>query len=263
MGVGKTSYALWVAYELLGDWGVVLDHLFFKPEDAIRAIAAAARRGEKLPIIIMDDAGTWLDRLTWWESGKVSFMKFFNLIRSVAHSVVFTTPTEELPKQIINKCFIRVNVRRTGYDELREIYGGDLSGLLKTAEEHGLSPTFSLAVGYVVKTLPSFMQLVRKEFYDAFPTHYPRPVFERYERIRRKAVGILLGDWEAEHRRSVLSRAVELLNKGVPRSEVVKYLTLHGFSRASAYRWVKRYEETVAGAKGQGEQAALDTLDTQ
>jgi len=30
-GHGKTAYALWTAYEVLGDWKEVLNHLFFDP----------------------------------------------------------------------------------------------------------------------------------------------------------------------------------------------------------------------------------------
>ncbi|MEM1766148.1 MAG: AAA family ATPase [Zestosphaera sp.] len=241
MGVGKTSYALWVAREVLGGWEVVLDHLFFRPEEVIRAVIREARRGGKLPIIIMDDAGTWLDRMTWWEREKVSFMKFFNLIRSVAHSIIFTTPSEELPKQVANKCFIRVSVRRVTNEELESIYG-DASVLVKTAKEHGVKPLFSLATGYVVKTLPSFMLQVKKEFYDAFPTHYPDNIFREYEVMRRKAVLSLLRMWEAEMRSKALNDAVQMLSEGARKSEIVKRLIAYGIPRSTAYRLLGRLE---------------------
>lgn len=241
MGTGKTSYALWVASEVLGGWDDVLKYLFFRPEDAISAVSKAVATGVKLPIIIMDDAGIWLDRMTWWEKEKVSFMKFFNLIRSVAHSIIFTTPSEELPRQIINKCFIRVNVRRTGYDELKKKYG-DISGLLKVVESHNIKPIFSLAVGYVTKMLPSFIQLVRKEFYDAYPTYYPLNVFKRYEEIRKDAVKSLLNEWEYELRKKTIDDAASMLERGVKKSEVVKYLMRRGMSRATAYRLLAKIE---------------------
>lgn len=245
MGVGKTSYALWVAREVLGSWDSVLKHLFFRPEEVIREVIKAVNQDRKLPIIIMDDAGTWLDRMTWWEREKVSFMKFFNLIRSVAHAVIFTTPSEELPKQITNKCFIRVNVRRTSYEELANIYG-DTSALSKIAGENGVKPLFSLAVGYVIKTLPSFMHQVKKEFYDAFPTHYPDSVFRKYEKMRKKAVGMLLREWEAELKKKSLDDAVLMLSKGMRKSEVVKHLIAnYGVSRATAYRMLDRIESAI------------------
>lgn len=244
MGAGKTSYALWVASEVLGSWDDALKHLFFRPEDAISAVSKAVATGIKLPIIIMDDAGIWLDRMTWWEKEKVSFMKFFNLIRSVAHSILFTTPSEELPRQIINKCFVRVNVRRTSYDELKEKYG-DISGLFKVVENHGIKPVFSLAVGYVTKMLPSFTQLVRKEFYDAYPTHYPLSVFKKYEEMRREAVKSLLNEWEFELRRKVIDDATSMLEKGISKSEVVKYLMRRGMSRATAYRLLAKLQNDV------------------
>lgn len=246
MGAGKTSYALWVAKEVLGDWNKSLDHLFFRPEEAINAVVRAVNQNRKLPIIIMDDAGTWLDRMTWWEREKVSFMKFFNLIRSVAHAIIFTTPSEELPKQILNKCFVRINVRRTTYEELESIYG-DISGLTKTAEEYGVKPVFSLAVGYVVKTLPSFIQQVRKEFYDVFPTHYPDNIFKKYEVKRRKAINILLKEWEFSMKSKAINEAIEMLSKGVRKSEVVKHLITYGISRAIAYRLLAKLQKNEEG----------------
>lgn len=243
MGVGKTSYALWVAHEVLGGWDEVLKYLFFRPEDVIKTVAKAIDRGEKIPIIIMDDAGTWLDRLTWWENEKVTFMKFFNLIRSVAHSVIFTTPVEELPRPIIRKCFIRVNVRRVSHDELRKIYGDQaLEDLTRVAKAHGVKPIFSLAAGYLIRTLPSFIQLVRKDFYDAFPTHYPDEIFSKYEKMRREAVRSLLRDWEAELKKRRIDEAIKMLRRGMKKSEVVRYLMSCGMSRATAYRLLARLE---------------------
>ncbi|MCX8186957.1 MAG: hypothetical protein N3G48_07645 [Sulfolobales archaeon] len=246
LGVGKTSYALWTAYDLLGNWEKVLDYLFFRPEEVLRSMVKVVSSGRKLPIVIMDDAGIWLDRMTWWESDKVEFMKFFNLVRTVTNAVLFTTPSEELPRQILNKCSIRINVRRTSYDEIKEKYGEDgFENIIKHAEANGVRPLFSLATGYLVKTLPSFIHTVRKDFYDVFPTHYPPNVFERYERKRLKAVTSLLRSWEAEMnaKRTDLSWVKKMVESGAKRSDVVKMLINMGVSRATAYRWVKKVVE--------------------
>ena len=186
-GYGKTSYALWTAYEVLGSWRKVLNYLFFDPGEAVKVMAKAIYTDKRLPIIIMDDAGLWLDKLTWWQEEKVAFMEFFNLIRSVTAGVIFTTPSEELPKQILKKCFFRIAVSPATERKIAElIREEDFRKVIALTEKYGLEKVFSIATGYKLKTLPSFFNLVRKEFYDVYPLQYP--VFREYKRKRRKAL---------------------------------------------------------------------------
>ena len=46
LGAGKASYALWTAYEVLGDWRQVLKHVFFRPEEAAQAMRKAIDRAK-------------------------------------------------------------------------------------------------------------------------------------------------------------------------------------------------------------------------
>jgi len=245
-GYGKTSYALWTAYEVLGSWSNVLKHLFFHPKEVIDAIGKAIESGRRLPIIIMDDAGLWLDRLTWWEPDKVAFMEFFNLIRSVAAGVIFTTPTEELPKQIVKKAFIRVSVTPVSEERARALLGNDgLSTVLDVIRRFKLSKLLSLATGYKLRTLPSFMDIVRKEFYDIYPLHYP--IHKEYEDKRRRALRTYFRQWKAKVEASkfrskddLIALAKELINSGKPKVEVAKELMKLGVPRSTAYYWIKR-----------------------
>ena len=248
---GKTSYALWTAYEVLGSWDRVLQHLFFSPAEAIEALKKAVYSGKRLPIIIMDDAGLWLDRLTWWETHKVVFMRFFNLIRSVTAGVIFTSPSEELPKQILKKCFLRVSVSPISTEELRKLFDTEedylktISWLNDLAEKYGLRKAYNLARGYRLKTLPSFMNLVQKSFYDVYLYHYP--VYKQYTRKRAEAVRKWFEEWAetvkvttVSPRHKLIMKAREMLENGYGKSDVAKYLMNHGVPKATAYRWVNK-----------------------
>ena len=245
-GHGKTSYALWTAYEVLGSWNKVLDHLFFDPAEAVQIMEKAVNTGERLPIIIMDDAGLWLDRLTWWETDKVAFIEFFNLIRSIVAGVIFTTPSEELPRQIIKKCFFRIAVKPTDKDTIIKHIGIEgYQQLIEVTNKHNLKPIFNIATGYKLKTLPSFMEYVKKEYYDFYPLQYP--IHKTYNEKRQKALRQYFEKWRAKveasktpTREDLKQLAKELLLKGKDKSEVAKELIKRKIPRATAYRWINK-----------------------
>jgi len=256
-GYGKTSYALWTAHEVYGSWKKALDHLYFKPHEVIEAIGEAIRTENRIPVIIMDDAGLWLDRLTWYERDKVMFMQLFNLIRSVAAGVLFTTPSQELPNQILNKCFFRIKVEIVNPEmEPTEI----IEQVEKLARSYNLYPLISKAIGYRLKTLPTFFKLVKKTFYDYFPTYYP--IFNEYTRKRREALGyyfkklfefIETPEEEREEGFQFIKKSIggeykfikRELERGTPKRKIVKELMKRGIPRATAYYHIKKVEEAL------------------
>ena len=253
-GYGKTSYALWVSYQVYGNWEDALRHLVFKPEDALSIIGDAIDSGRRVPLIVMDDAGLWLDKLTWWERPKVRFMELFNLIRSVTAGIIFTTPSRELPQQLVNKLFYRVRVEPLYRPET-------VPGVEQVAEyarSLGLKPYVSKAMGYKLKTLPQFFNLIKKQFVDYYPTHYP--VFREYEEKRRKALKYYYSKviealeeekrssgagFDPDDKRSVRSYIRRKLREGVPRREVVEELMRAGLPRSTAYYHVKKVAEEM------------------
>lgn len=253
-GYGKTSYALWVAYEVYGNWSEALRHLVFKPEEALRIIGRAIDTGERVPLIIMDDAGLWLDKLTWWERPKVRFMELFNLIRSVTAGIIFTTPSRELPQQLVNKLFYRIRVEPVY--KPGTIPG--VSDVVEYARSLGLKPYVSKAMGYKLKTLPQFFNIIKKQFVDYYPTHYP--VFREYEEKRREALKYYYSKVVEALEEERLSGEVELnpgdrkslrryiqkrLKEGAPRREIVDELMRAGLPRSTAYYHVKRAAEEM------------------
>jgi len=244
-GSGKTSYALWVAYEVLGSWDQALKHLFFSPREAALAMRRAIEKGRRLKIIIMDDAGLWLDRTTWWEEDKVMFGQFFNLVRSIAAGVVFTTPAQELPRSILRRCAFRVNVRPTGSEEILSKGGpGLLESLQARCSEYGLREFYSIATGYRMRMLPSFFEFAKKEYYDFFPLHYP--VYREYSAKRRRALKLYFERWteslkskdEArEGKRKLFEEAAKMAEGGAPRLEIYRFLVEKGVPKSTASKW--------------------------
>jgi hypothetical protein len=51
-----------------------------------------------LPIMVFNDAGFWLNGLTWGREEKVCFIELFDLARTINTGVIFTTPSEEIPR---------------------------------------------------------------------------------------------------------------------------------------------------------------------
>ena len=254
-GYGKTSYALWVAYEVYRDWGKVLEYTFFEPREAVKAMEKAIRENTRIPVIIMDDAGLWLDKLTWWESDKIAFMQFFNLVRSVAAGVLFTTPSEDLPKPIRSKCAFRVSVRPISTREAEAILSPPLlEAVYSKIEKFTINNSpLALATVYKRKTLPSFMEVTRKTYYEVYPLHYP--IYEEYQEIRRKTLKRVFNMWKkrlesietrkTSYRAALITLAVEALKNGAKRSHIVKTLEGAGIPRSTAYYVLKKAIENI------------------
>jgi len=251
-GLGKTAYALWVAYDIYKDWNKVLEYLFFKPQEAVRVIGRAIEKNERIPLIIMDDAGLWLDRLTWYERDKISFMELFNLIRSITGGIIFTTPSEELPRQILNKSFFRIKIELA---DINELDAGTRGALISLMKKYNLSPLVSKATGYRLRTLPSFMKFVKKTFIDYYPTHYP--IYQSYTVKRQEALKYYytklleaIHEEEKETRRKtkrpdVFKLIEKRLKEGTPVNKIVKELMAIGIPRSTAYYYVKKLQGTI------------------
>jgi len=248
MGCGKTSYALWTAYEVLGSWRKALDSLFFHPGDAMKAMERAIQKGRRLPIIILDDAGLWLERETWWEEHKIRFAELFNVIRSICAGVIFTSPSEELPKQIINKIQLRVKALPASEEDPQDL----VENVRGMAAKFGLKPLVNKALGYRRVLLPSFFGFVRQEYRDYYPLQYP--VYKEYCAKRDRAVKYFFEKWKAslgeegltrrERKAEGLEFVRQLLHEGKPRSEIIREARRRfQVSAMTVYRWLKELEK--------------------
>lgn len=247
-GVGKTSYCLHVAADVYGSWDVALKHLFFEPLEAIdrmlQTIEAMERgEGERIKVLIMDDAGTWLSKTSWWEESKQEFAELFDLIRTACSCVIFNSPANNIIRRISDEVMLRVKITKIDakMDEMLKSMGYSVNPAkyrVAVLYQHGLTPMFK---GYV-----------RKEAYDVFPLHYP--VHDEYKRIRLRfvkekimSVREVLRVKRAE--RMVVNHEVnddllteqilELLRLGLPKQRIAKIL---GISTRTLYERMKKLQ---------------------
>jgi hypothetical protein len=264
MGYGKTSYALWTAYEVLGDWDKVLDHVFFDLDEAVDFMYKHARRGKRVPIMVFDDAGFFLNRLTWWERNKVRFMEMFNLARSIAACIIFTAPSDEIPRQLLTKTSFRISVRPLAPEEINTKQALDAAEL---AKEFNLEPYVAVAKGYRLNILPSFLKYVEKEYIDYYPLHYP--VFNEYNKIRMKYVRRALEEFrlerareleeskKREERENLLREAVDMYTKLGPQ-ETLRFLK-GKIPWSTAWYWVYERIPRLLKQGGVGEGSPTST----
>ena len=92
IGAGKTSFALHLAREILGDWRKVLDHVYFDVNEFMKKCYNLVRRSERMKIVILDDAGATLNSLRFREEKMMKIAEILNLSRSFVSGVIFTTP---------------------------------------------------------------------------------------------------------------------------------------------------------------------------
>jgi len=250
MGHGKTSYALWTAYAVLGSWDRVLDYLFFDIGEAVDLMIDYLKKGKRIPILILDDAGFYLNRLTWWEKDKILFMELFNLARTMCSGIIFTSPTHELPRQILAKTNYRVKVRPLEEDE-----GGEVaSEVLEVAKEYGIEEGgVAVARGFIVEVLPSFFKIVRKDYLDYFPLWYPHKIYEEYNKIRINYVKRKLEEIKKTRkaeREELFEKALELYKKTKNPKEVYHFLKPK-LPASTAWGWAYIRIPRILGEKSQ------------
>ena len=241
-GIGKTSYTLHVAHEVYGDWDLALDHLFFNPLDAIDLLEKALDESKRIPLIIMDDAGLWLGKSQWWESGKVEFAEFFDIIRTICSAVIFTTPSDNLMSRLSKEIMLRVKIHCID------------SNLYKQFKKQGLEDvdpkTWRVAKIYRFSLSPLFQPIVKKHAFDVFPLFYPDDVKKKYDKKRVEAIKHKLSKVKVSLKEvlegfssgvkssdDLDQRILELVEAGVPKVKIAKIL---GISRATVYNRLKR-----------------------
>jgi hypothetical protein len=77
------------------DYEAAKPMILYKPEDVVSYLMTLLIKKEKVPMVIWDDAGSWLHSMSFSDAFVVSFMQFLPLARSVTGLVVLSTPVEE------------------------------------------------------------------------------------------------------------------------------------------------------------------------
>lgn len=93
LGIGKSVYALKTMMYVYRNWGEVKRNIFFDPIDLVRYLDRAVDRGERIPIVLWDDAGFWLNAQAGQTRIARAMRKFMNVIRLCTAHLVITAPS--------------------------------------------------------------------------------------------------------------------------------------------------------------------------
>jgi len=119
-GIGKTVYSLKCLIDIYGDWETAKQYLVFTPEQFLNFL----KLGERIPLLVWDDAGYWLNRRYWFLPLVRSVTKIIQITRPHITSIMFTTPFEyELPSPILDNIAIRIHiVKKESYGRMAKAY---------------------------------------------------------------------------------------------------------------------------------------------
>ena len=176
-GVGKSVYALRVLIDVYKTWmwDKLRKYIVFMPQDFLRLLETIIKRDkinpdyplaneERLPLIVWDDAGFWLNKQRWMNKFVVAVRENLNVIRTAVTAIIFTAPTwGELARGIRDHIDILVLITRNNDRE-------------------------SIARGY--KIIQGVFEDYRREtlFQDYFNIMLPNEIYQPYDKYRRSYV---------------------------------------------------------------------------
>ncbi len=180
-GMGKTTYAMLVAYEIYGDWDKVLGNLYFDPREALPRFREALASGRRIPLVIFDDAGMHLSKYLI-SSNKEGFHlakllnALINLARTLTAGVVYTSPDMDILKELRKKAWV----------------------VVEPLAPHGRSKPYRVARLYRKRILASGKVAIQKLGLDEYDLRaIPSDVRKQYEEKRKRAMEPLLEELEA------------------------------------------------------------------
>jgi len=173
-GTGKTVFALRILRKLYGDWDTALDYLFVDSITTIEFIVDLVKKRKRIISFACDDIGLWLSGIEFMMSkGKekkaiASFYSFYNAIRSISASCLFTSPLDDMIKVLFKQVNYRIAIKPIDED-------------------------YCEAKIYRVKTNPLFRQFVKTSHIETFPVKIPDNIYQKYEEKRWNAL-----EWKAK-----------------------------------------------------------------
>ena len=179
-GIGKTTYAMLVAYEVYGDWNRVLENLYFDPREALPRFREALASGKRIPLVIFDDAGMHLSKYLV-SSGREGFHlarllnSLINLARTLVAGIIYTSPDMDVLKELRKKAWV----------------------VAEPKAPHGKAKPQRVAVLYRKRILASGKVAIQKLGLDEYDLRaIPADVRKQYEEKRRRAMEPLLEELE-------------------------------------------------------------------
>jgi len=151
-GSSKSSFMLYLAYQLLGDWMEVLKHLCFTPMDVIEK-AEALPEGKRYTLLLWDDVGVHFPATSFRTNIDIyeEVGKMLDAYRTIASVIIATAPKlQRFPKCMRDNKTIEVWIARfiskptaSYYKALREIdlpnyYDGNSIYVKRPTIENGI-----------------------------------------------------------------------------------------------------------------------------
>jgi len=201
-GIGKTSFAIHAAYIAYGNYAKALRRLYFEASDFFKDTASFT---EPQLVAVFDDAGVWLSRQRWYEKDVVYLGNLLQLARNLFRLVIFTTPSENLPRQVITH--LNYVVRAIGVQDGGRVTVG---AIYRKSYTHAYEESYGRVEGII-----------------RWPRRYPDDVYEAYNIIRAakvakfKAMAAVASGFKEEAKKA-LEAARESIDLGRLRELIVK-----------------------------------------
>ncbi len=179
-GYGKTTYSLKVSHEVYKElgysdpWSSALDSLYFDIKGALEILIEAYFQEKRIPVMIFDDAGIWLEKYSWQSQELRTFVRLYKLMRTLVSGVIFTTPSEgDLLKNVREKTWFKIKITR--------------NGTASTGVRKARANIFVFSVKYKRHKLN---ETVEEKAVDNFRVNLPDDIYKKYI-VKRKEEGIL------------------------------------------------------------------------
>ena len=201
-GIGKTSFAIYAAYMAYRNYAVALRRTYFEASDFFKDTASFT---EPQLVAVFDDAGVWLSRQRWYEKDVVYLGNLLQLARNLFRLVIFTTPSENLPRQVITH--LNYAVRAIGVQDGGRVTVG---AIYRKTYTHAYEESYGRVEGII-----------------RWPRYYPDEVYEAYSIIRAAKVAKFMAmaavaSGFKEEARNVLEAARESIDLGRLRELIAK-----------------------------------------
>lgn len=176
--IGKSSYSLLVAYDILRDWDSVLDCTFFRLEDITKALRKAINEDIIMPVIIWDDSGIHASKQLYFTKKNLTMylQALTDVVGTACKGLLLSTPNpDSLLKSIRGYEFYRIKITRInqGYDRI--------------------------ATGYKSVMLPSGTRNIQKDFKDVYNCIIPDDeAYARYSKMRKSYLKDALDNLDSE-----------------------------------------------------------------
>lgn len=179
-GIGKSSYALNVAWEVYTNigyneeeaWNKTLSVCKFTMKDVIDFIEKNAKSEDKERMLIWDDTGVYASTMEWWSNRTLlkQLKSVTDTIRTGVCSLIMTTPSESgLTK------FLR-----------------DYDDYIVQISYHESGGNYRNAKGYLKRTLPSGNLRIYSKFRNKFYVMIPDWIWEKYIAERERVHNLQL-----------------------------------------------------------------------